>query len=64
MRFGIVKKTAFALSLISAMMNLSAGEEKMQFNEPAKAIVFEEGKNYQAIIHTSKRGHHLPTESP
>ena len=54
MKLGIMKKAVFALSLITAMMNLSAGEEKMQFNEPTKAIVFEEGKTYQAIIHTSK----------
>ena len=26
----------------------------MQFNEPSKAMVFEEGKNYLAVIHTSK----------
>lgn len=57
MKFGALKNTAFALSLISALLmspNLFSGEEKMQFNEPAKAIVFEEGKSYQATIHTSK----------
>ncbi len=26
----------------------------MQFSEPSKAMVFEEGKNYLAVIHTSK----------
>ena len=57
MKFGVVKRTAFALSLISALLvipNMLAGEEKMQFNEPTKSIVFEDGKTYQAIIHTSK----------
>lgn len=31
-----------------------AGETNMQFTEPQKAVIFEEGKSYQAIIHTSK----------
>ncbi len=57
MKFRVAKKIAFGLSLISVpliCMNLTAGEERMQFNEPAKPLVFEQGKAYQAIIHTSK----------
>ena len=57
MRSRHLKKIAFALSLTIIPMvisNLSAGEEKMQFCEPVKAQPFEEGKTYQAIIHTSK----------
>jgi cyclophilin family peptidyl-prolyl cis-trans isomerase len=57
MKLGALRNTAFALSWISALLmsqNLFSGEEKMQFNEPAKSILFEEGKSYQAIIHTSK----------
>jgi peptidyl-prolyl cis-trans isomerase B (cyclophilin B) len=34
--------------------HLTAGETTMQFTEPTKAIAFEEGKTYLAVIHTSK----------
>jgi len=34
--------------------DLSSGESSMQFTEPAKAMVFEKGKTYVAVIHTSK----------
>jgi peptidyl-prolyl cis-trans isomerase B (cyclophilin B) len=57
MKFGVVKSVALGFSLISAILmnaNLIAGEDKMQFAEPTKSIVFEQGKTYQAIIHTSK----------
>jgi peptidyl-prolyl cis-trans isomerase B (cyclophilin B) len=51
------KKVAFGLSLLTTLMicpNLTAGESPMQFKEPSKAMVFEEGKTYVATIHTSK----------
>lgn len=51
------KKIVFGLSLISTLMiypYLTAGEPSMQFNEPSKPMAFEEGKNYLAVIHTSK----------
>jgi peptidyl-prolyl cis-trans isomerase B (cyclophilin B) len=57
MKFRIARRVAFRLSLISTLlicMNLIAGEEKMQFSEPTKPLVFEQGKTYQIIIHTSK----------
>jgi peptidyl-prolyl cis-trans isomerase B (cyclophilin B) len=57
MKFGIAKRVFWGLSLISTLMictNLIAEEEKMQFNEPTKPLVFEQGKSYQTIIHTSK----------
>lgn len=43
-----------AISALCVISNLNAGEEKMQFSEPTKSMVFEPGKTYQAIIHTSK----------
>ncbi len=33
---------------------LTAGEETMHFNEPAKPMEFEKEKKYSAVIHTSK----------
>lgn len=57
MKLGIARRMAFGLSLISALlinMNLIAGEEKMQFNEPTKPMTFEQGKTYQIVIHSSK----------
>lgn len=45
------------LSCIVCVLALQAGlygEERMQFAEPTKAKVFEKGKTYQAVIHTSK----------
>jgi len=53
----LAKRIVFGLSLISTLMiypNLTAGEPSMQFSEPPKAMAFEEGKNYLAVIHTSK----------
>jgi cyclophilin family peptidyl-prolyl cis-trans isomerase len=47
-----VKSVVLGLSLIS--VNLMAKEERMQFTEPTKSVVFEEGKTYQVVIHTSK----------
>lgn len=57
MKCRVAKRIAFGFSLISALLictNLIAGDEKMQFNEPTKPLVFEQGKIYQIIIHTSK----------
>ncbi len=57
MKFGIAKRMMFGFSLISTIListNLIAGEEKMQFKEPAAPITFEQGKAYQVVIHTSK----------
>lgn len=63
MEFGIAKRVAFGLSLVSAVLagqNLNAvegamqGEEMMQFSEPTKPMVFEQEKTYQVVIHTSK----------
>lgn len=51
------KKITLGLSLVSMLMicpYLTAGESPMQFKEPSKAMVFEEGKTYTALIHTSK----------
>jgi peptidyl-prolyl cis-trans isomerase B (cyclophilin B) len=45
------------LKCIICLLALQAGlygEERMQFTEPTKAKVFEAGKSYQAVIHTSK----------
>jgi cyclophilin family peptidyl-prolyl cis-trans isomerase len=56
MKTRFAKRIAFGLSLMTTLIysNLTAGELSMQFNEPSKAMVFEEGKSYFAIIHTSK----------
>jgi cyclophilin family peptidyl-prolyl cis-trans isomerase len=57
MKFGIAKRVAFGLSLASALLmgqNLNAGGETMQFSEPGKPMVFDQGKTYQIVIHTSK----------
>ncbi len=40
--------------LFFSTLHVTAGESAMQFNEPTKAMQFEEGKKYEAIIHTSK----------
>ena len=57
MKFGIAKKVVLGLSLMSTLMTysqLNAKEDSMQFTEPAKAMAFEPGKTYHAVIHTSK----------
>ena len=57
MQFGIAKRIVLGLSVMSTLLihaHLNAKEESMQFTEPTKAMTFEQGKNYQAIIHTSK----------
>jgi cyclophilin family peptidyl-prolyl cis-trans isomerase len=57
MKLGLISKIVCGLSLISTLTiypHLIAGEQPMQFSEPAKPMVFEEGKNYLAVIHTSK----------
>lgn len=51
------KLAIFCLSVISTLLItpcLTAGEQNMHFSEPTKAMIFEEGKSYSAIIHTSK----------
>lgn len=52
----LTKKVALGLSMISTLVMASNlnGEDKMQFSEPTKSIAFEQGKTYQAVIHTSK----------
>lgn len=57
MKLKFAKSIVFGLSLISNLTIypfLTAGEQSMQFNEPTKTMVFEEGKSYFANIHTSK----------
>jgi cyclophilin family peptidyl-prolyl cis-trans isomerase len=57
MKLRLINKIVLGLSLISTSMiypNLTAGEQSMQFSEPSKAMAFEEGKKYIAVIHTSK----------
>jgi peptidyl-prolyl cis-trans isomerase B (cyclophilin B) len=57
MKSRLVTKIVFCLSLISNVViypHLTAGDLSMQFSEPSKAMAFEEGKSYLAIIHTSK----------
>ncbi len=57
-----MKKCYFpkAIAAISIMLtliaspSLNAGEESMSFKEPTQAMVFEEGKSYVAVVHTSK----------
>ena len=52
-----VRKAFASLSIVSTLLMspcLFAGEETMRFNEPTKPMAFEEGKNYVAVIHTSK----------
>ncbi len=51
---GIVKSIMFALWMGVATVGLEAGETSMKFSEPSKAMVFESGKAYEAVIHTSK----------
>lgn len=41
------------MSLMASQL-FSAGETEMKFSEPTKAMAFEQGKTYEAIIHTSK----------
>ena len=57
MRLSSWKKGIVGICVLSAFMispYLLAGENSMQFNEPKKSMVFEEGKAYTAVIHTSK----------
>lgn len=39
---------------VAVTPTLIAGEESMSFKEPTQSMVFEEGKNYVAVLHTSK----------
>ncbi len=57
MKLRLANRIVIGLSLISTLLinpNLTAGEPSMQFSEPTKAMAFEEGKTYLAVIHTSK----------
>jgi peptidyl-prolyl cis-trans isomerase B (cyclophilin B) len=57
MKQRLIKGIIFGLSLISTLSiypNLTAGELSVQFSEPTKPMTFEEGKRYEATIHTSK----------
>lgn len=49
------KKWVVFLSLIALTLFFNhKGETKMSFSEPQKAMTFEAGKKYSAVIHTSK----------
>jgi len=57
MKLRLANRIFIGLSLFSTFLiypHLQAGEPSMQFSEPTKAMAFEEGKSYVAIIHTSK----------
>lgn len=57
MKSKLAKTLVCGLSLVAALTihsNLIAGEQSMQFSEPSKVMEFQEGKNYIAVIHTSK----------
>lgn len=57
MKLKVAKRIVCAFTLLSTIMicpNLTAGEATMQFQEPSKAMAFEDGKTYSAVIHTSK----------
>lgn len=57
MKLRLIKGIILGISLISILLthpNLTAGESLMQFSEPTKPMVFEEGKRYEVVIHTSK----------
>lgn len=57
MKLKFAKSIVIGLSLVTNLTIypfLTAGEPSMQFKEPTKAMVFEEGKSYVAVIHTSK----------
>jgi peptidyl-prolyl cis-trans isomerase B (cyclophilin B) len=49
-----MRKSLFLVGIALLTLNLYAGEKTMQFQEPTVAMKFEEGKHYQAVIHTSK----------
>jgi peptidyl-prolyl cis-trans isomerase B (cyclophilin B) len=49
----LVLSSALCCHFVNADQNLNKGES-MQFNEPQKAMAFEKGKIYEAIIHTSR----------
>jgi peptidyl-prolyl cis-trans isomerase B (cyclophilin B) len=42
------------LTLCAVCLQLNAGETSMKFSEPTKPMAFEQGKVYEAVIHTSK----------
>lgn len=51
----VFMKKAIAIFAILCASALTAGENmKMKMTEPTKAMTFETGKKYQAIIHTAK----------
>lgn len=57
MKLGVASRIFLGLSLFSTILSypkLTAGEQSMQFTEPAEAMTFEQGKTYTAVIHTSK----------
>ncbi len=55
----IARYVAVGLLMLFAYPNVNAGEQPMQFNEPAKPMTFEQGKTYSAVIHTSKGRCHM-----
>lgn len=47
-------RTLITLIVVLLCNAIHAGEAPMKFSEPTKAQVFEKGKSYLAVIHTSK----------
>jgi peptidyl-prolyl cis-trans isomerase B (cyclophilin B) len=48
-----MKKTLW-IGILSLLTLTAYGETAMNYSEPAKAMAFESGKTYEAVIHTSK----------
>ncbi len=47
-------RKALWIGMLSLLSLTAYGETTMNFTEPAKAMVFEKDKTYQALIHTNK----------
>ena len=55
MRLQVAKRVIVGLMCFSIVsLHSYLGASSMKFNEPAKAIEFEQAKTYTAVIHTSK----------